>query len=100
MKDSAKLTRAEIVENIHASVGVSKQNIHKIIELFYQAAKKGLLSGRVIELRRFGTFEVNQRKEHTARNPKTGQKVHVETHGVAVFRPGRELEFEARDLRE
>ena len=42
MKDRAKLTRAEIVQNTHASVGVSKQNIHKTIELFCQAISSGV----------------------------------------------------------
>ena len=100
MKDRAKLTRAEIVENIHPSVKVSKQNIHKIIELFYEAVKDGLLDGRIIELRGFGSFEVKQRKGRMARNPKTGQQVQVETHGVAIFRPGTELRTRAWDLRE
>ena len=98
--DRAKLTRAEIVENIHPSVKVSKQNIHKIIELFYEAVKDGLLDGRTIELRGFGSFEVKQRKGRMARNPKTGQQVQVETHGVAIFRPGTELRTRAWDLRE
>ena len=63
--------------------------------------KRGLEEDRVIELRGFGTFEVRTRKgRERARNPKTGEIVAVETHGVAIFRPGKELKDSVWDLRE
>ena len=50
------------------------------------------------ELRGFGTFEVRVRKgKEKARNPKTGEIVSVDKHGVAVFRAGRELKEELWD---
>ena len=51
-----------------------------------------LVEQMVIELRGFGTFEVRIRKgRQKARNPKTGEQVSVTSHGIAAFRPGREL---------
>ena len=51
------------------------------------------------ELRGFGTFEVRIRKgKEKARNPKTGEIVSVDQHGVAVFRAGRELKEELWDI--
>lgn len=94
-----KLTKAEIIEDIHADVNVSKKNIHKIIDLFFEEIKDGLLVDRIIELRGFGTFEIKLRKGRTARNPKTGESVSVNNHGVATFRPGRELKQKAWNLR-
>ena len=38
-----KLSKAEIVENIFPLVKVSKKNIHKIIDLFFDQIKTGLL---------------------------------------------------------
>lgn len=94
-----KLTKAEIIEDIHSSVNVSKKNIHEIIDLFFENIKVGLLSDKTIELRGFGTFEIKLRKGRTARNPKTGESVSVQNHGVATFRPGRELKQKAWDMR-
>ena len=94
-----KLTKAEIIEEIHSSVNVSKKNIHEILDLFFENVKGGLLSDKTIELRGFGTFEIKLRKGRTARNPKTGESVSVKNHGVATFRPGRELKQRAWDLR-
>ena len=93
------LTRAQIVENIHTSLGIPRSTILKIIELFYETVKEGLIQGRTIELRGFGTFHVKQRKGRIGHNPKTGEKVEVHAHGVALFRPGLELKRKAWKLR-
>ncbi|MGA2380391.1 MAG: HU family DNA-binding protein [Spirochaetia bacterium] len=94
-----KLSKAEIVENIFPLVKVSKKNIHKIIDLFFDQIKTGLLGDRVIELRGLGTFEIRTRKGRKARNPKTGDAVVIGNHGVAHFRPGRELKQKVWELR-
>ncbi len=99
MSDS-KLTKAEIIEKIYLDIKVSKKNIHKILDLFVDKLKEGLLEDRIVELRGFGTFEIKTRKGRKARNPKTGESVIVHNHGVAVFRPGRELKQKAWPLRE
>ncbi len=95
-----KLTKAEIVANIHAALGLPKKDIQNIVDLFYEAVTQALIEGRTVELRGFGTFEVKRRKGRTAHNPKTGQRVEVQTHGVVVFRPGRDLKRDVWGLRE
>ena len=94
-----KLSKAEIVENIYPLVKVSKKSIHKIVDLFFDQIKAGLVADRIIELRGLGTFELRTRKGRKARNPKTGDSVIVRNHAVAHFRPGRELKQKVWDLR-
>lgn len=92
---NTKLTKAEIIENIHDKLGMDRKDIHAIIDEFFEEIKDGLRNGQTAELRGFGTFEVRTRKEkERARNPKTGELVSVEKHGVAVFRAGKELKDE------
>lgn len=87
-----KLTKAEIVESLHDKVNLNRTDIHEVIDAFFEELKEGMKKGQVIELRGFGTFETRIRKgKQRARNPKTGEIVNVQTHGVAVFRPGKEL---------
>ena len=87
-----KLTKAMIIENLYEKHGINRADIHSIIDEFFEEVKEGLKKDQVIELRGFGTFEVRTRKgREKARNPKTGDLVSVETHGVAIFRPGKEL---------
>ena len=96
-----KLTKAEIIENIHNNnPSISRGDIHVVLDNLFEELKTGLSEGKTIELRGLGTFEVRSRKgKDHARNPKTGEKVSVEDHGVAVFRPGKELQQQVRDLK-
>ena len=96
-----KLTKAEIVESISESSGLSKKDIHRVLDSFFENVKEALIEDRVVEFRGFGTFEIRTRKgRERARNPKTGEIVSVKDHGVAVFRPGKELKEAAWPLRE
>ncbi len=97
--DKGKLTRVQLGENIHAALGIPRSTIQKTIEVFYEAVKEGLSQGCTIELRGVGTFYVKQRKERIGRNPKTGKKVDVPAHSVALFRPGLELKRGVWNLR-
>lgn len=87
-----KLTKAKLIETLSITSGVPRKEIHAFIDDFWDELKKDLLAGNTIELRGFGTFEIKHRKgRNRARNPKTGEIVSVADHGVAFFRPGREL---------
>lgn len=99
--EKSKLTKAEIIENIYEKVQINRKDIHKVVDEMLSEVKNALVSDRIVELRGFGTFEVRTRKgRERARNPKTGEIVSVENHGVAVFRPGRELKKLVWPLRE
>lgn len=96
---NGKLTKAEIIENIHDKLGTGRKDIHAVIDGFFDEVKDSLENGMTAELRGFGTFEVRVRKgKEKARNPKTGEIVSVDKHGVAVFRAGRELKEELWDI--
>ena len=96
-----KLTKAAIIENLHNKLGYNKDQIHVVIDELFEEIKDGLKDSRVIELRGFGTFEVRIRKGRAkARNPKTGEVVAVERHGVTIFRPGKELKDFVWDITE
>ena len=96
-----KLTKAAIIENLHNKLGYNKDQIHVVIDELFEEIKDGLKDSRVIERRGFGTFEVRIRKGRAkARNPKTGEVVAVERHGVAIFRPGKELKDFVWDITE
>jgi integration host factor subunit beta len=85
------LTKAEIVEQISEKLGLTKKDIARVVDLFFEIVKQGMKKEEHIELRGFGTFEVKTREEREARNPKTGESVVVPKRRVPYFRPGKEL---------
>ncbi|MDR2313838.1 MAG: integration host factor subunit beta [Spirochaetaceae bacterium] len=87
-----KITKLEIIDSIYEKTGVNRKEIKTVVELTFEAIKNTLAAGGLIEFRGFGTFETRIRKgRRKARNPKTGKEISVTSHGIAAFRPGREL---------
>ena len=94
------MTKAEMAEQIAQCSGMSKKDIHTVIDALFANIKKALMEDRVIEFRGLGTFEIKTRKgRENGRNPKNGQKVRVEDHGTVWFRPGAELKAGSWNLR-
>ncbi|GHT59069.1 DNA-binding protein HU [Spirochaetia bacterium] len=94
-----KYTKADIIDSLYEKTGMNRQEIRTIIDLFIDDIKDSLVKNMVIEMRGFGTFEVKIRKGRSkARNPKTGEAVSVSSHGIASFRPGRELKQDVWNL--
>jgi integration host factor subunit beta len=91
-KADRKVTKTDIIDAVYKKTGMNRKEIRMVMDLFIDEIRRSLVDQMVIELRGFGTFEVRVRKgRQKARNPKTGEPVSVTSHGIAAFRPGREL---------
>jgi integration host factor subunit beta len=91
-KAGGKVTKTDIIDTVYEKTGMNRKEIRTVVDLFIDEIRASLMEQMVIELRGFGTFEVRVRKgRQKARNPKTGEPVSVTSHGIAAFRPGREL---------
>ena len=86
------MTKKEIVKTISEEIGLTQQTTKEIVQKTFDAIIDALVSDRRIELRNFGVFEVKKRAARNARNPKTGDKVHVPEKLVVTFKPGKNME--------
>lgn len=89
---SKKITKGDIVEQIHLKKNLEKKFLQEVFDGFIEELKNALKNGSTVEIRGFGTLEPRLRKGRSkARNPKTGEIISVEPHYVAAFRAGQEL---------
>lgn len=86
------MTKKEIVRTISEEMGMPQLKTKEIVQKTLDAIVEALASERRIELRNFGVFEVKKRAARKARNPKTGDQVHVPEKYVVTFKPGKEME--------
>jgi len=93
------VTKKEIVKQISDRIGLTQLKTKEIVQQTFDAIVETLLEDGRIELRNFGVFEVKRRKARKARNPRTGEKVHVPPKNVVTFKPGKEMEERVRQLR-
>lgn len=57
-----------------------------------------LIAGDRVEVRGFGSFQLNQRPARRGRNPRTGASVAVPAKSVPHFRAGKELRELLKDV--
>lgn len=85
------ITKKDIVEDISARTGLTQVDTKAIVECFLDSIIKAMSLGNNIEIRGFGRFKIKERKERTARNPRTGAMVKVDAGIKPVFEASREL---------
>ena len=86
------MTKKEIVKQISDRIGLTQLKTKEIVQQTFDAIVETLLRDGRIELRNFGVFEVKRRKARKARNPRTGEPVHVPSKNVVTFKPGKRME--------
>ena len=65
------LTKKELAQNLSDQTELSLADAKKFVDLFFDAIKEQLNSGKTVKLSGFGTFDIVQTKERVGRNPKT-----------------------------
>ena len=80
------MNRNEMIEGIMRHAGISKANIGRFYEGLAELARKELLRNSEFVLPGLGALRVRRRRAWTARNPQTGEPVHVAARKVVRFR--------------
>ena len=61
------------------------------VKVILDAIGQSLANGDRVEIRGFGSFDLNYRPPRTGRNPKSGERVDVPAKHVPHFKAGKEL---------
>jgi integration host factor subunit beta len=93
------VTKKDMAKAIADEMALTQTQVLEIVQRFLDGITETLVTEGRIELRNFGVFEVRKRKPRQARNPRTGEKVHVPEKMVVTFKPGREMEERAGQLK-
>lgn len=68
--------------------------VAKGVNLILNQMVSTIVSGKRVEVRGFGSFNIHTFSERVARNPKTGESVLVPERRNVRFKPGRELRLD------
>jgi len=85
------MTKADLIEKIAAKAKISKKAANVTLNTFVGSVTTALKKGDRVALVGFGTFSVTKRKARTARNPRTGEPIHVPARKAPKFKAGRDL---------
>ena len=84
------MTKADIINEIAATTGVSKKDVAVIVESFMASVKDSLLTKREnVYLRGFGSFIIKHRAAKTARNILKNTTMTIDSHDLPSFKPAK-----------
>ena len=86
------LIKSQLIQNItDQNPHLYIKDVERIVNTIFSEITKSLADGRRVELRGFGEFSVQKRKERIGRNPRTGDAVNVSEKYIPRFKSGKEL---------
>ena len=71
------MNKSQLIKSVAEKSDLSQKQITEVLNLMEETMVETLKTGDRIQISGFGTFEVRERAERKARNPKTGEPVSV-----------------------
>jgi integration host factor subunit beta len=95
------MTKSVLIEKVAEKVGyLTRTQTEIVVDTVFDSMKNALIKGDKVEIRGFGNFRLKTRKPKQARNPKTGEQVHVPAKKVLFFKVGKELKEMLNELQD
>ena len=85
------MNKSELIKSLSEQTNISIDEATLVVNTFVDNMKNALLEGDHVGIRGFGSFKVKEYGAYAGRNPRTGQKVEVESKRLPFFRAGKEL---------
>ena len=85
------MTKTEFINAIAEKCEFTKKDAEKALNAVIDTITETLANGDKISLVGFGTFEVRDRAAKDAKNPQTGETIHVPAKKVPAFKAGSGL---------
>ena len=82
---------ADVFADKHPLSPLMSKDVEYSVKILVDTMTRSLARGQRIEIRGFGSYDLNHRPARQGRNPKTGDKVDVPEKHVPHFKPGKEL---------
>lgn len=85
------MTKADLITKIAEKSELSKKDSEKALNAVIAAVTDALVESDKVQLTGFGTFEVRDKKEKEAINPRTKEKIIVPARKSPAFKAGKAL---------
>lgn len=85
------MTKSALINALARQKMLSRKDAETVVNTVFEEISLSLENGNRVELRGFGSFGLKERRSRDGRNPKTGDKVFVDSKRVLFFKAGKEL---------
>ena len=85
------MNKRELVEATALETKLTQKDTEAVINKFFELITKSLAENDKVQLSGFGTFNVKERKLRVGKDPRTGEKIVIDTHNLPTFKVGKRL---------
>jgi len=85
------MNKQDIAEKVHGVLGTTKADAERAVEAMIEAIVSSLKKDEDVSIAGLGIFKAKMRAARTARNPRTGEAVHVKAMRVPKFQAAKAL---------
>jgi nucleoid DNA-binding protein len=97
---ASKLTKKDIVQTVSTGSGVNHSDTAALVQGVLDCIVHALESGKTVELRNFGVFEIQIRKARVGRNPNKPQiAIQIPKQAVIKFKAGKTLRDKMKKIK-
>jgi len=79
------VNKSEVVQDVAGAAGVSRQDVEKVIDAFFDTVRVAVGKGDRVAWPSFGSFSTTDRQARTGRNPRTGEPVPIAASRAVKF---------------
>ncbi len=85
------MNKSALVIQVSEEVNLTKKKVGEVIDIIFETMSQALINGERIEIRGFGNFTVKTYGPYVGKNPKTGEKIRIDSRKLPFFKVGKDL---------
>lgn len=85
------MKKSELLNRIATKLNIKRKDVERTLDAFVETLCEGLRKENKVNVAGLGIWSVKDRKARMARNPKTGETVHVPAKRVVKFRVSKDM---------
>jgi len=85
------MNKLELIQALSTTNDLTKREAASIVDTFFDEITTALSKDERVEIRGLCSLFTKKYKAYTGRNPKSGEKVKIDSKKLPFFKPGKEL---------
>ena len=86
------MNKKELITTVAEKTGLTKKQSETVVSTVFETIEASLVNGEKVQISGFGSFDVKERAERTAINPRTKMPITVPAAKVPQFKAAKTLE--------
>ncbi|HOO55388.1 MAG TPA: HU family DNA-binding protein [bacterium] len=91
------MNKVQMIDEVAVKLNISKKEASIAVETIFGIVKDCLKKDEEINIGGFGAFKVKKRASRMGINPKTGERIQIDSTRIPAFRPSKALKELVRE---